>query len=174
MTERKPAGINFETWVERQIREAMDRGEFDDLPGAGKPIPDLDKPYDELWVQRSIRGGDLSTEALLPTPLRLRKEIAQLPDTVRELPSEDAVRDAVLKLNMQVMEWLRAPIGPQVPVAPVHVDDVVAQWRADRRRKAPGAGGPEPAEQATTHQTLPQRPRWWRRIARRRQESGWE
>ena len=27
MTERKPPGIGFQTWVERQIREAMERGE---------------------------------------------------------------------------------------------------------------------------------------------------
>ena len=49
MTERKPPGIGFQTWVERQIREAMERGEFDDLSGAGKPIADLDKAHDELW-----------------------------------------------------------------------------------------------------------------------------
>ena len=42
MTERKPSGVGFGTWVERQIREATARGEFDNLPGAGKPIEDLD------------------------------------------------------------------------------------------------------------------------------------
>jgi hypothetical protein len=36
----------FETWADRQIREAEERGEFDDLPGKGKPIPDLDKVGD--------------------------------------------------------------------------------------------------------------------------------
>ena len=29
------------TWVEQQLRVAMERGDFDDLPGAGKPIEDL-------------------------------------------------------------------------------------------------------------------------------------
>jgi hypothetical protein len=38
MTERKPPGVSFETRVERQIREAIEHGEFDDLPGAGRPI----------------------------------------------------------------------------------------------------------------------------------------
>jgi hypothetical protein len=56
MTERKPPGIGFQTWVERQIREAMERGEFDNLPGAGKPIADLDKPHDELWwIKQKLR-----------------------------------------------------------------------------------------------------------------------
>ena len=61
MTERKPPGIGFKTWVERQIREAMERGEFDDLPGAGKRIADLDKPHDELWwIKQKLRRENLS------------------------------------------------------------------------------------------------------------------
>ncbi|MBL8926482.1 MAG: DUF1992 domain-containing protein, partial [Pseudonocardia sp.] len=38
-----------ETFVERQIRLAQERGEFDDLPGNGKPLPGLDGPDDENW-----------------------------------------------------------------------------------------------------------------------------
>jgi hypothetical protein len=45
MTERKPPGMRYEDWIERQIREAQERGAFDDLPGAGKPIPGLDRPF---------------------------------------------------------------------------------------------------------------------------------
>ena len=41
-------------YVERKIREATARGEFDDLPGAGEPIADLDD--DPLWwVKRWVR-----------------------------------------------------------------------------------------------------------------------
>ena len=54
---RKPEKMRWETWVERQIRESMARGEFDNLPGAGKPIADLDRPYDELWwLRRKLRA----------------------------------------------------------------------------------------------------------------------
>jgi len=68
MTERKPPGVSFESWIDRQIREAMERGEFDNLPGAGKPIPDLDKATDELWwIRQKMRSEGLSTEAALPT-----------------------------------------------------------------------------------------------------------
>ena len=38
-----------ESLVERQIRLAIERGEFADLPGAGNPIADLDEAYDPLW-----------------------------------------------------------------------------------------------------------------------------
>lgn len=38
--------------MERRIREAMEAGEFDDLPGMGAPIPDLDAVYDPAWWAR--------------------------------------------------------------------------------------------------------------------------
>lgn len=133
MTERKPPGVSFESWIDRQIREATERGEFDNLPGAGKPIPDLDKSNDELWwIRQKMRREGASTEAALPTPLRLRAEIHRLPETVRPLRTEQAVRDAVAELNQRIMDWLRAPHGPQVVVTQVDVETVVARWRADQ------------------------------------------
>jgi hypothetical protein len=132
MTERKPHGVDFETFVERQIRQAMERGEFDNLPGAGKPIPHLDKVGDEQWwITQKMRREGVSTEAALPTPLRLRAEIHKLTETVRPLRTERAVRDVVAELNRRIMDWLRAPIGgPQVTVVPVDADEVVRRWRA--------------------------------------------
>jgi hypothetical protein len=42
--------------AENRIRQAIEEGQFDNLPGLGKPIPDVDEPYDELWwVKRLIR-----------------------------------------------------------------------------------------------------------------------
>jgi hypothetical protein len=136
MTERKPPGVSFESWIDKQIRDATARGEFDNLPGAGKPIADLDKPYDEVWVQRHLQKQGVSTEDLLPTPLRLRKEIERLPETVRTLGGEQAVREVVEELNQRIMQHLRAPTGPPVPVVPVRVERVLEGWRADRRAAA--------------------------------------
>jgi Domain of unknown function (DUF1992) len=133
MTERKPPGVSFESWVEKQIREATERGAFDNLPGAGKPIKDLDKPYDELWVKRQLRKEGASAEDLLPTPLKLRKEVERLPETVRDLRTEQAVRDVVAEINRRIMAWLRTPLdGPRIPVAPVDADKIVDQWRDSR------------------------------------------
>lgn len=42
-----------ETLAERIIREAMESGQFDDLPGLGKPIPGAGTVDDELWWVRS-------------------------------------------------------------------------------------------------------------------------
>lgn len=158
MTEHEPAGMRYETWVDRQIREASERGAFDDLPGTGKPLPGGDRPYDEHWWLRDhLRREGLSAVAALPTPLRLRKEIEQLPETLAELRSERAVREAVAELNGRVADWLRAPSGPHVPVRPVDADAALAAWRARRARSTagPGTAGAEPP---------PARRRgWWHR-----------
>jgi hypothetical protein len=50
--------------VERQIQEAMDRGEFDNLPGAGEPIEGIDRPYDpSWWAKEWVRRNRLMDEA---------------------------------------------------------------------------------------------------------------
>ncbi|HJP74482.1 MAG TPA: DUF1992 domain-containing protein [Pseudonocardiaceae bacterium] len=130
MTERKPAGVSFESWVDAQVRAAQERGAFDNLPGTGKPIPGIDEPYDEdWWVKRKLREEEGSAELLLPTSLRLRKEIEALPETVRALAAERLVREAVAELNERIVAWLRSPTPPHVPLRRVDADEVVARWR---------------------------------------------
>lgn len=70
-----------ESLIERRIREAMERGDFDNLPGAGKPIADLDETEDELsWLRRWMKreGIDLSKELASLTPEQRRKLLADL------------------------------------------------------------------------------------------------
>ncbi|MFR9729824.1 DUF1992 domain-containing protein [Saccharopolyspora sp. MS10] len=137
MTERKPAAMTFESWIDRQIRVAQERGEFDDLAGAGKPLPGAGEAHDELWwVKGYVEREGLSGEALLPTPLRLRKEVERLPEVVRELPTERAVRDTAAELNRRIATWLRTATGPQVPIGLVRVDELVAHWHEQRVRPA--------------------------------------
>ena len=152
-----------ESLVERQIRLAQERGEFDDLPGKGKPLPGLDGPDDEnWWLKGYLRREGLSTEPLLPTPLQLRREIERLPDTVAGLPDERAVRGLVRELNRRIAEWLRAPVGPAVPVAPVDVDAVVARWLLDRAALRDRRAAERRAADAAARTDRPRR-RWWRR-----------
>jgi hypothetical protein len=144
----------FQSVVDAQIRAAEARGAFDNLPGAGKPIPGLMDPDDELWwIKGLVKRENLPTELLLPPSLALRREIEKLPETVRTMRSEQAVRDHVEDLNARIRRWIQIPIGPQVPLAPVDVDAVVATWTAQRRPQPP-APTPPPA---------PRRRRWWHR-----------
>ncbi|MCX2732612.1 DUF1992 domain-containing protein [Saccharopolyspora sp. NFXS83] len=161
MTERKPLGMTFESWIDRQIRVAQERGAFDDLEGTGRPLPGAGRPHDELWwVKGYVEREGLSREALLPTPLQLRKEIERLPETVRELPTEQDVRDLAGDLNRRIVAWLRTPSGPPVPLATVRVDDLVARWRDDRATTTPNAPA-QPAE----HRHV-ERDGRWRRFTR--------
>lgn len=157
MTERKPPGTSWESWVDRQVREAAERGAFDDLPGAGKPLPDVDGPHDEnWWIRRKLKEEGLSADVLLPPALALRKEAERLPETVAGLDSEESVRAAVRELNLRIAAYVRTPTPPWVPVRPVDADAVVAAWRAAR---APADPPPPPAPPAPRAR----RRRWWRR-----------
>lgn len=148
----------YESVVDEQIRKAQERGEFDNLPGMGKPLPGRGRPDDDLWwVKGYLQREGLSTEPLLPASLRLAKQIERLPETVRALGSEQAVRESVSELNRRIVAYLRAPSAPHVPVRPVHPDRVVAQWRAARQ---PPADRPPPA---ATAPVPPRRRRWFRR-----------
>ncbi|MFC3502876.1 DUF1992 domain-containing protein [Micromonospora krabiensis] len=155
----------WEAAVEAQIRSAQERGEFDNLPGAGKPIPGRNLPYDEGWWIRSFMEREkLPAHLLLPTPLQLRRRIEQVPDEVRDLPTEQAVRAFCAVLNAEVMAWLRTPTGPRVVVRPVDVDAVVRRWREERRPAAATTAAPaEPPARAprTPWSWLP----WRRRSA---------
>ena len=131
MTERKPAWMGFESWIDRQIREAQERGEFDDLPGAGKPIPGIDQPADELWwVKAYLKREQLS---YLPPSLRLRKDIEDTLAAIPTAPSERAVREAVTGLNEKIEAATRlAPAGPPVVFTPLDVAEQVERWRRHR------------------------------------------
>lgn len=81
-----------ETSVDRQIREAQERGLFDDLPGAGKPLPGLDEPDDEnWWIKRKLREEGISADALLPPSILLRRELDRLPATLAVLDRKSVV-----------------------------------------------------------------------------------
>lgn len=133
VTDRKPPGVSFETWVEKQIREATERGEFDDLPGAGKPIPDLDKPYDELWwVKEKLRRENISH---LPPTLALRKAAEDALAAAANAPTEDDVRRIVTGINARIAEAIRKPLsGPPLNLVPFDVERVVRDWRERHTR----------------------------------------
>src|SRR4051812_31878444 len=104
----------YESRIDRQIREAQERGEFDDLPGAGKPLPGLGEHYDEeWWIKDLVRREKLSGG--LPASLRLRKEIEDLMTTISAKKTESSVRRVVADLNERIVRAQRGMIdGPPV------------------------------------------------------------
>ncbi|HJU97268.1 MAG TPA: DUF1992 domain-containing protein [Jiangellaceae bacterium] len=135
MTERKPPGVRFESWVERRIREAQERGEFDDLPGAGKPLPGLTGQYDEMWWVKQV--AERERVSMLPPMLALRKEAEDLLDSLDGVTSEASVRDLVDDYNARLVEAIRRPQdGPLSAIAHrLDIDEVLAEWSRRRARR---------------------------------------
>jgi hypothetical protein len=133
MTARKPPGMGWESWIDKQIREAEQRGEFEDLPGAGQPIPDLDKPFDELWwVKNKLHREGLSC---MSPSVALRKEAHDALEAVSRAQSEADVRQLIADINEQIREANRKGIrGPSLMLMPFDVERVVQQWREQRAR----------------------------------------
>jgi hypothetical protein len=127
----------YESWIDRQIREAIERGEFDNLPGAGKPLPGINGREDEnWWIKQKLRDEDLSPA--LPTVLSLRREVERLPETLADVRREEDAREIVEDLNERIRDSYRRRVdGPLIPIRTVNVDEALDAWR---RRRAPGGG----------------------------------
>jgi hypothetical protein len=121
---RKPLSAPFESWVEQQIREAQEKGLFDDLPGTGKPLPGLDEPHDPMWwVKRKLRDENLS---FLPEALQIRADL----DKALEARTEAELREALAELNQRIARLNSRVIeGPPTTLAPVDIEAVVLRWR---------------------------------------------
>lgn len=135
MVERKPPGVTWESFVDRQIREAQQRGEFDDLPGTGQPLRDLHRPHDELWwIRRKMREEGLS---VLPPTLQVRRDVEVAREEIAAARSEAQVREIVGEINARIRHVNRTVLsGPASTVMPLDEEAVVRQWHTDR------AGGP--------------------------------
>jgi Domain of unknown function (DUF1992) len=133
MSERKPEGMEFESFVEQQIRRAQAEGAFRDLPGAGRPIPEVDKPLDELWwLKAKLKREGLD---LLPEALAVRRDVERALARARTLRSEREVRALLLVLNRRIQRLnATATGGPPTSLAAVDVEEAVREWRASRRR----------------------------------------
>jgi len=147
MTARKPPGVPWESFVEQQIREARERGEFDDLPGHGKPLPDLDRPRDELWwVRKKLRQENVSYS---PPAISLRRELDEALERIGAATTEAQVRELVLAINDRIRYVNSHTIsGPPTTVSVLDVEETLQRWRR-RRDESTTATGTEGRDTAT-------------------------
>jgi hypothetical protein len=156
VTERKPPGMPFETWVDRQIARAQERGDFSRLPGG--PLKDLDREqtaYD--WALAKARREGVDTGAMLPPGLRLRRERDDLPERAARLATEGEVRALAEDYNARVEAFWRLPAESRWAAVPglADVEALVEGWERDRP-------APEPVPEEPPAPP-PARRRWWRR-----------
>jgi hypothetical protein len=144
--------------VETAIQQAIRRGDFDDLPGAGKPIPGLGESHDpDWWIRRKIETEQLT--GLGPPALMLRVENAELEARLDELNHEAQVREALEDFNRRVIEARRQLLGGPPVVTPTR--DIDAEVTAWRERRAERLATPRDETDAAPH-----RGPWWRRRGR--------
>jgi len=105
-----------EKLIEEKIREAMEKGEFDDLPGKGKPL-DLDA-YFATPADLRLGYSVLKSAGCLPVEVELQKEIESLKarlsvcDDERERQSlRKEIDGKTLKLNLLMDGNQRARSG---------------------------------------------------------------
>ncbi|HEV3024711.1 MAG TPA: DUF1992 domain-containing protein [Pirellulales bacterium] len=131
MSKKKPPDVTWESFVERQIREAQEAGAFDNLPGFGKPLELLEPDDDLWWIKNLLRRERLS---ILPPSLEILRTVEQGLQAIAGLEHENEVRRAVAQLNDKIRKANFAIAwGPPSTVGLLDVDEVVARWRAARR-----------------------------------------
>jgi hypothetical protein len=168
MTERKPPGVSYETWIDRQVREAMDRGEFDNLPGAGQPIRGIDDPYDEMWwIKQKLRRENVS---VLPASLALRKEAEDSLSAATHARSEAESRQIITEINARIRSAFTRPLaGPPLNLVPFDVERVAEQWRSNHAGDASRSVDDKTShDKAGSEPGASERTSWWQRFTRRR------
>jgi hypothetical protein len=140
MTERKPQGMSFETWVDHQISQSIARGDFERLPGKGKPLRGLEREetaYD--WAVAKARREGVDTAAMLPPGLALRRERDELPARAAGLASEADVRALAEDYNARVQAFWRRPQESRWSPVPglADVETLVTEWLRTRPVPAP-------------------------------------
>ncbi len=152
-------------WVDLQVKRAMERGDFDNLPGQGKPLGDLGSPDDRDWWLRKLIEREQIT-GVLPAALQLRKDDAELDRMLDREATEKQVRETVEDFNRRIIAARRQLQGGPPVVTPTR--DVEAGGRALARTPS---GTPATAGCATggarivarSRQREKARRRWWRR-----------
>ncbi len=167
-TKREPRDAatpeQIDNWVEHSIKAAQRRGDFDNLPGAGKPLDlDADQNDPDWWLRRKIQREKIDISAALPGPMALRLERSTFPDSLLHLADEGAVREVLLDFNERVLADRRRPVAAlQSPavVGRVNVEAMLSHWRelkAERLRENACEIRVSGHEDLRAH-----RRRWWR------------
>jgi hypothetical protein len=123
----------YESSIDRQLREATERGEFDNLTGAGKPLSDHGREYDEDWWVKDWLQREGAVSGVIPPTLALRREFEDHEARVDRLRTEREVRDYAADLDERIRQARVGRMdGPPVVLPPLDIDAVVAGWRARR------------------------------------------
>lgn len=151
---RRVPGESWEAYADRQVREAQERGDFDDLPGLGKPLPDLGRPREpDWWIRRKLRDEEF---VAVPPALSLRREVDEARQRIAAATTEVQVRAILDAINTRICHANATIVtGPPSDVWPLNRERVLAAWRRDH-----------PAPDVVEEPAVPAEPprSWWSRL----------
>ena len=93
---------HHERIAERKIREELERGELDNLPGQGEPLSfedDSRVPEDLRMAYKVLKNADC-----LPPEIELRKEIRQMEDLLETIPDEKEKYRHIKRINLKITQ----------------------------------------------------------------------
>ncbi|MBZ4487661.1 DUF1992 domain-containing protein [Microbacterium sp. cx-55] len=160
-TTRTPTAADRAAYVETAIQQAIRRGEFTDLPGAGRPLVGLGATHDpDWWIRRKIEREQL--RGLGPPALMLRVENRELDARLDALATDGEVREVLDDFNARIRSARMQLLGGPPVVTPLRdVDAEIIAWHTRRAQRA--AVAPEPPATGDRGVRKTPRRRWWRR-----------
>lgn len=153
--------------VESALDRAIKRGDFDDLPGLGRPLTGLHSSSDpDWWIKQKMDSEGIN--GIAPAAFQLRKENAVLEDTVDAFSTESEVRDYLAGFNARVREAVMdLRDGPPVFTPPREVEKEIVAWRRRRNaKKNDTVTEAEPGDQLADPRSVGSPRRWWHRFRR--------
>ncbi len=162
MTERKPTGLSWESWTEKQIEEGRRAGLFDDLDGQGKPIEGLDGARDdEWWIKAKLRREQVD---YLPPTIAIRGERDAAVAAALAAADEREARRLVEQINDRI-RYVNSHTfaGPPSTVWVVDVDSILERWRAEHPSAPEVVGGDVTVGEPATGEPGAGQDRLWRR-----------
>lgn len=143
--------------VQSELERAIARGDFDDLPGAGKPLDLPSSPDPDWWIRQRLAEDDVDRDALLPVVMLLRREYERRDATLLKLPSEPSVRQFAAEFTQRVHDDRRANPLARIMAPEMDPDDAVERWQELRAATADC----EPVRAETSPEARRTRRRWW-------------
>lgn len=113
----------FELIADRRIRQAQTAGLFDNLPGAGKPIPDIDSERPPGWWAARL----VKRERSMMRAEDLQQEIQAARSQFWRAGSEERLLAQVDELNESIDEYNRTTTWE--PRDRLDRDEILHQWR---------------------------------------------
>lgn len=108
----------FEKIVEERIRKAQEQGQFDGLPGAGRPLElkqDQHIPEDLRLSYKILKNADY-----LPPEIELKKEICRTEQLLAQMPETAQRYTTMKKLNYLIMKFNASRQGSALFDVPQH------------------------------------------------------